>query len=65
LVEKEIETLQEKEREYKESKRVIKTARTETEINTAVALGYKTIIKEVIPSDEIRVMYALERDLET
>jgi len=65
LVEKEIETLQEKEREYKESKRVIKTARTETEINRAVALGYKTIIKEVIPSDEIRVMYALERNLET
>ena len=65
LVEKEIENIQQKEREYKKSKRVIKTARTETEINRAVALGYKTIIKEVIPSDKIKVMYALERNLET
>ena len=45
--------------------RVIKTARTETEINTAIRLGFKALIKEVIASDEIRVMYALERDIET
>ncbi len=65
LVQEEIENIQEKERKYKKSKRVIKTARTETEINDAVERGYKPLIKEVIPSDEIRVMYALERDLET
>jgi len=64
-VEEEIKDLQRKEYEYKQSKRVIKTARTETEINTAVRLGYQAIIKEVIPSDKIRVMYALERDLKT
>ena len=65
LVKKEIKNIQQKEREYKQSKRVIRTARTETEINTAVRLGYQAIIKEVISSDEIRVMYALERDLKT
>ena len=65
LVQEEIKNIQEKEREYKNSMRVIKTARTETEINDAVEKGYRPLIKEVIPSDEIRVMYALERDLET
>ena len=65
LVEKEIKNIQKKVLEYKKSKRVIKTARTESEINDAIARGYKALIKEVIPSDKIKVMYALERDLKT
>ena len=65
LVKEEIKNIQQKVIEYKKSKRVIKTARTETEINDAIALGYTALIKEVVPSDEIRVMYSLERNLKT
>ena len=65
LVQEEIKNIQQKALEYKKSKRVIKTARTETEINNAIVLGYTALIKEVIPSDEIRVMYSLERNLKT
>ena len=65
LVQEEIKNIQEKEEAYKKTKRVIKTARTETEINGAIDLGYTALIKEVKPSDKIKVMYALERDLKT
>ncbi|WP_373033812.1 hypothetical protein [Sulfurovum sp.] len=48
-----------------ESMKTIRTARTEAEINEAVEKGYKPLIQKVIPSDKIKVMYALERDLKT
>ena len=48
-----------------QSSRVIKTARTEEEINEGITQGYTPLVKDVIPSDDIRVMYSLERNLET
>lgn len=65
LIAQEIKDLQDKKYEYMHSKRVIKTARTETEINKAVELGYKPLIKEVVPSEKIGVMYSLEKNLKT
>jgi hypothetical protein len=44
---------------------VIQTARTEEEINEGIARGYRPLIRDVIPSDEIKVVYALERDPKT
>jgi len=65
LVQEELKKLQMEELKYKQSMRVIKTARTVAEINDAVDEGYIPLIKQVIPSDEIRVMYSLEKDLGT
>lgn len=65
LVQEEIKDIQKRILEYKKSKRVIKTARTETEINDSIALGFTPLIKEVIPSNEIGVMYSLERNIKT
>ena len=48
-----------------QSNRVIKTARTKEEINEGITQGYTPLIKDVIPSDDIRVMYSIERNLET
>jgi hypothetical protein len=44
---------------------VIQTARTEEEINEGIVQGYTPLIKDVISSDEIKVMYTLERNLHT
>ena len=65
LVQEEIRNIKLKELKYKQSRRVIKTARSETEINEAVESGYTPLIKQVIPSDKIGVMYSLEKNLQT
>lgn len=56
LEQKEMQILLEEEKTYRESMKIIRTARTEAEINKGVDDGYKALIMEVIPSDEIQVM---------
>lgn len=44
---------------------VIQTARSIEEINTGINNGYQVLIRDVIPSSEIKITYSLERDLNT
>ena len=45
--------------------RVIRTARTEDEINQAARAGYFPLVKEVSPSPEIRSKFAVYQNAET
>jgi hypothetical protein len=42
--------------------RIIKTARSEQEINAAVEEGYWPLVKPVVPSPEIKIKYAVLQD---
>jgi hypothetical protein len=45
--------------------RIIKTARTESEINNAARSGLFPLVKKVSPSDKIRVKYAIFQNSKT
>ena len=45
--------------------RVIRTARTEDEINQAARAGYFPLVKKVSPSPEIRSKFAVYQNAET
>lgn len=48
-----------------EGTRVIRTGRTEDEINQAIRNGYQALVQPIIPSDKIRIKRAVFRHKET